>query len=265
MTKSDCTLCPRRENCFQVLRGWGPLDAPVIIVGSVPDDESHAVGEAFHPSGQHGKRLDWLLSQLGLVQEQVRATYAVACWSPALSGRRPLPRAEDIQTCHRWLAQELYACLRAYKNRHGEEAIPLLVPVGSAACQSLLDLPAGTPAADVAGRAQMSATFPEFLDCIVPLMDWETLEAPIRTGVIESEWRRSLHVLSVALVEMSVLPEPDYCPPRPWPACTGPKPTTYWCRCRQHIIEELMPHYKPFDLTLAGAPETKAVRGGGWD
>jgi hypothetical protein len=26
-----------------------------------------------------------------------------------------------------------------------------------------------------------------------------------------------------------------------------------------------MPHYKPFDLTLAGAPETKAVRGGGWD
>jgi uracil-DNA glycosylase len=97
----NCTRCPLRKGCNQVVVGIGPLCAPLLIVGEAPGGDEDIEGEPF--VGRSGQLLTKLLSDGGIDRETIYVSNAVKCRPPA----NRVPSPIEINTCKIWLWREI--------------------------------------------------------------------------------------------------------------------------------------------------------------
>ena len=96
---TNCTRCPLRTNCNQVVGGYGQAGAKLMILGEYPGSEEDLIGEPF--AGLEGVHLEKLLASAGFTPDDYYKTLAVKCFS------KSQPPAASIQACKDWLWQEL--------------------------------------------------------------------------------------------------------------------------------------------------------------
>lgn len=95
-----CTRCELHRARTKVVVGEGPLDADLMIVGSVPGRTDDLQGKPF--AGGPGNVLTNLLTDAGLVREECYVTNVVKCLPPG----RP-PTHEEVETCLPYLLEEI--------------------------------------------------------------------------------------------------------------------------------------------------------------
>lgn len=115
-----CRLCEKRR---QAVPGVGDRGAEWMFVGEGPGSEEDQRGEPF--VGAAGKLLDAMLGAIGLKRgENVYIANAVKCRPP----HNRTPQADEIATCHPYLARQI------------ELVRPrVLIALGRPAAQALLD------------------------------------------------------------------------------------------------------------------------------
>lgn len=96
----DCSKCPLRGGCGQVVWGAGPADARLLLVGETPGAEEDLMGEPF--VSRDGRLLTRLLSDAGIARDRCYLTYAVKC-DPG----RTAVTDDHVNACRGWLWQEL--------------------------------------------------------------------------------------------------------------------------------------------------------------
>lgn len=106
---AHCRACPLHEKATQVVRGEGPLNAEVVILGEQPGDIEDQLGRPF--MGPSGKLLNNLLAEIGLVRESLYLTNTVKHFNfeMNLDGRRihKSPSGRVMHACRPWLEAEL--------------------------------------------------------------------------------------------------------------------------------------------------------------
>ena len=105
---TDCTRCPLHGPATQVVRGEGPRDAPLMIIGEQPGDTEDETGRPF--TGPAGRLFDRLASQAGLQRDRAYVTNAVKHFKFVAQGKRRIhqtPNTSEIQHCKFWLTQEI--------------------------------------------------------------------------------------------------------------------------------------------------------------
>lgn len=118
-----CTACSARGEALQVVPGFGPLDARLLVVGQNPGEEEDREGVPF--IGSSGQEFDTWLRVLGLDRAKLMVTNIVKCHT--LKNR--VPRAKEIRTCaDLWLSQELM----------GLPDVQVLLPLGKPAVSAIL-------------------------------------------------------------------------------------------------------------------------------
>lgn len=102
-----CTRCPLYRDATQAVRGEGPHDARLMIVGEQPGDKEDLVGRPF--VGPAGQILDEGLAAAGISREQAWLTNAVKHFKHERRGKLRLhqsPNASEIDHCRWWLDAE---------------------------------------------------------------------------------------------------------------------------------------------------------------
>lgn len=100
----DCTECPELvESRTQIVNGFGPNDADIMLVGEAPGANEDEEGEPF--VGRSGSVLDDALEDYGLTRDDVRITNTVRCRPPDNRD----PRQQERRNCQSHLEQEIAA------------------------------------------------------------------------------------------------------------------------------------------------------------
>ncbi len=131
-TIKDCTKCPIRSKCNQVVVGIGSTTARLFFVGEGSSPEDDLMGEPF--SGLPGQLLYKLLDKAGLNKDEIYFTNLVKCTTPALTKL-------VIQTCKGWLWKELQVIQPK-----------AVVTLGKLPTQTLLKLKSNFKLSDVVGQ-----------------------------------------------------------------------------------------------------------------
>lgn len=103
----DCRRCPLWDGATQVVRGEGPLDAALMIVGEQPGDREDLEGRPF--VGPAGQLFDEVAARAGLDRAQAYVTNAVKHFKFVPRGKRRIhqaPNAGEISHCRWWLDLE---------------------------------------------------------------------------------------------------------------------------------------------------------------
>ena len=101
---NQCALC---KNCAlhlgrnRSIFGQGPLQAPLMFIGSAPTALEESTTLAFQ--GEEGELLDRMLNKMGFSREQVYLTYATPCHAP----NDRAPTWEELLICRPWLIQQI--------------------------------------------------------------------------------------------------------------------------------------------------------------
>ncbi|BCQ27935.1 UdgX family uracil-DNA binding protein (plasmid) [Caballeronia sp. NK8] len=104
-----CRRCDLWRNATQAVRGAGPADARIMLLGEQPGDQEDLKGEPF--VGAAGQLLDDAMRQAGVPREQVYLTNAVKHFKWEPRGKRRLhktPAQQEVEACSYWLEQELH-------------------------------------------------------------------------------------------------------------------------------------------------------------
>ncbi|MEO5699528.1 MAG: UdgX family uracil-DNA binding protein [Casimicrobiaceae bacterium] len=105
---ADCRRCPLWERATQAVRGAGPGDARLMLVGEQPGDEEDLQGTPF--IGPAGQLLRRALADAQIAIDQVYVTNAVKHFSWEPRGKRRIhktPGQRAIDACRSWLDDEI--------------------------------------------------------------------------------------------------------------------------------------------------------------
>lgn len=122
-----CARCPIGAQATQAVPGFGPLDAPLMIVGEQPGDREDLEGVPF--VGPAGQLFDEVAKEAGLDRSRAYLTNAVKHFKFVPRGKRRIhqsPHKSEVQSCRVWLEQELATVQPA-----------LIVALGATAAQTL--------------------------------------------------------------------------------------------------------------------------------
>jgi DNA polymerase len=122
----DCTRCKLSEARTNIVFGVGAPTARMMFIGEGPGADEDAQGEPF--VGRAGKKLDQMISAIGLRREQVYIANIVKCRPP---GNRD-PERDEIATCVRFLYKQIEAIRPA-----------VIVALGAPATRTLLNTKIG--------------------------------------------------------------------------------------------------------------------------
>ncbi|SAK45206.1 phage SPO1 DNA polymerase-related protein [Caballeronia glebae] len=104
-----CRRCDLWRNATQAVRGAGPSDARIMLLGEQPGDQEDLKGEPF--VGPAGQLLQDAMQRAGVAREQVYLTNAVKHFKWEPRGKRRLhktPAQQEVEACSYWLEQELH-------------------------------------------------------------------------------------------------------------------------------------------------------------
>jgi len=101
MNISSCDKCRLRENCTQIVNGYGSTKSGVMLIGEAPGADEDKIGKPF--VGQAGKLLDSVLPMLGVIRKNVYITNVVKCRPP--KNRQPLE--DEVTSCLPYLKKEI--------------------------------------------------------------------------------------------------------------------------------------------------------------
>jgi len=99
----DCTRCRLHEGRTHLVFGVGSPEADLMFVGEGPGADEDAQGEPF--VGRAGKKLNEMISAIGLRREDVYIANVVKCRPP---GNRD-PKPDEIATCSKFLESQIAA------------------------------------------------------------------------------------------------------------------------------------------------------------
>ena len=99
-----CELCDLHLGCKRMVKGNGPVPAPVLFVAKAPGDWEDRSGIPFHPRGRAGGEFNNNCQKVRLPREKVRVTYLVKCMP------KKNPKPEHIAACQHYLMQEIQEC-----------------------------------------------------------------------------------------------------------------------------------------------------------
>lgn len=98
-----CDLCPLHETADTVcMRGAGPHDAQIMIVGEAPGYNEDRTGQPF--VGRAGEALNEILAQSGFRRDQIFVTNAAKCRPPDNRD----PSAKELKACRQYLVEEIH-------------------------------------------------------------------------------------------------------------------------------------------------------------
>jgi len=117
----ECTRCKLHAGRNKIVFGVGNPDAKLMFVGEGPGAEEDARGEPF--VGRAGKKLDEMITSIGLSRPEVYIANIVNCRPP----HNREPEKDEIETCVPFLTRQIEAI--------GPRAI---VALGSPAAKTLL-------------------------------------------------------------------------------------------------------------------------------
>ena len=103
--RSDCLAkCPRLNLDIgsPKLKGKGPKDAKIILVGEAPGQDEDLEGKPF--IGSSGQLLDEIFSEIKLNREKIYITNAIKCATPVENKK---PGKKDITACRQHLLEEI--------------------------------------------------------------------------------------------------------------------------------------------------------------
>lgn len=100
----QCTRCPLRAGCRQVVFGDGYTRADIMLVGEGPGQSEDELGKPF--VGKAGKLLDKILEAAGFKREQVYIANVVKCRPPD----NRLPNPNEIAACRGYLEAQIRLC-----------------------------------------------------------------------------------------------------------------------------------------------------------
>jgi len=122
----DCTRCKLHEGRNKIVFGVGDPNARLMFVGEGPGADEDRKGEPF--VGRAGKKLDEMISSIGLSRDEVYIANIVKCRPP----NNRDPEKDEIETCFPFLKKQIEAI--------GPTAI---VALGSPAAKTLLETRTG--------------------------------------------------------------------------------------------------------------------------
>jgi DNA polymerase len=99
----DCTRCKLHQQRTKVVFGVGDPAARLMFIGEGPGAEEDARGEPF--VGRAGKKLDEMISAIGLAREDVYIANIVKCRPP----KNRDPERDEIETCSPFLEKQIEA------------------------------------------------------------------------------------------------------------------------------------------------------------
>lgn len=153
----DCTSCPLRQTCNQVVWANGPIDPMFLFVGEYPQEGEDIEGEPFvDRQGYHFRKL------IGKIAEQSCFTYAVKC-KPASPKQI---NDEVIDAC----AKHLYEDIRWLQP-------PYIITLGKIPTRLLLNLKKSFKLADYIGQKFASSHLSR--GTVVP---WYSLNTILNSG-----------------------------------------------------------------------------------
>jgi uracil-DNA glycosylase family 4 len=122
----DCTRCKLHSGRNKIVFGVGNPDAKLMFVGEGPGAEEDARGEPF--VGRAGKKLDEMITSIGLSRAEVYIANIVKCRPP----KNRDPEKDEIETCQPFLTRQIEAI-----------APRAIVALGSPAAKTLLNTRTG--------------------------------------------------------------------------------------------------------------------------
>jgi len=122
----ECTRCKLHAGRNKIVFGVGNPDARLMFVGEGPGAEEDARGEPF--VGRAGKKLDEMITSIGLSRAEVYIANIVKCRPP----KNRDPEKDEIETCLPVLIRQIEAI-----------APKVIVALGSPATKTLLDTRTG--------------------------------------------------------------------------------------------------------------------------
>jgi DNA polymerase len=122
----DCVRCKLHQGRTNIVFGVGNPRARLMFVGEGPGADEDAKGEPF--VGRAGKKLDQMISAIGLTRQQVYIANVVKCRPP---GNRD-PERDEVATCSPFL----HAQIEAIRPR-------VIVALGAPATRTLLNTRVG--------------------------------------------------------------------------------------------------------------------------
>ncbi|MFY9718792.1 MAG: DNA polymerase [Candidatus Cybelea sp.] len=103
----SCQLCPLHESALvtNCMKGEGPDGAEIMLVGSGPGGYEDAAGRPF--IGKSGRYLDAMLADAGIDRAKSFVTNATRCRPPLVNKKERAPTPDEINTCRRYLIEEV--------------------------------------------------------------------------------------------------------------------------------------------------------------
>ena len=151
-----CTRCPLHKSATQAVRGEGPVDARVMIVGEQPGDQEDLKGRPF--VGPAGQLFDQIAQEVGLDRDQCYVTNAVKHFKYTPRGKRRIhqrPNTGEISHCRWWLDAEI-----------ARGAPDLIVAMGAVAAEALTG--SGVNLLKRCGQIEMEPNRPPVLITVHP-------------------------------------------------------------------------------------------------
>ena len=122
----ECTRCKLHTGRNKIVFGVGNPDARLMFVGEGPGAEEDARGEPF--VGRAGKKLDEMITSIGLSRAEVYIANIVKCRPP----NNRDPEKDEVETCLPFLTRQIEAI-----------APQVIVALGSPAAKTLLNTRTG--------------------------------------------------------------------------------------------------------------------------
>lgn len=103
----SCQLCPLHESALvtNCMKGEGPDGAEIMLVGQGPGGYEDAAGRPF--IGKSGRYLDAMLADAGIDRAASFVTNATRCRPPLVNKKERAPTPDEINTCRRYLIEEV--------------------------------------------------------------------------------------------------------------------------------------------------------------
>ena len=104
----DCGVCAHACDATQAVMGQGPVNARLMLIGEQPGDREDLRGRPF--VGPAGQLLRQVMEELEIDADSVYLTNAVKHFRYTVRGKRRLhqrPDLESVETCRRWLFEEI--------------------------------------------------------------------------------------------------------------------------------------------------------------
>ena len=104
MTDINCTMCGLCETRTNVVVGKGPRSSSLMIIGEAPGADEDMLAEPF--IGRCGDLLTKMRDDSGVSRDNTYITNVVKC-RPVQGKKNRAPSTEEIETCKRWLWEEM--------------------------------------------------------------------------------------------------------------------------------------------------------------